>query len=368
MKKIILLPIIIAITSKIYAGKLTTILTLGLLASAGVMGDVSNTHSGLSQSFGGVAPYQQMSYIATLQKGCLDRDAFLVETSIDKTTQSAAATCKWEQVGTDEHVASMVTRSLPQDHTIQSFCDGDSRGVKVMFKHKDQSVALYFKTDGTLEKADIINENVAKYRKGFSISYIVAKAQSAWRTCFSGKSDTLSAVTEAEVDSAENQKALGIMYNADSEWGYTSHKDALTSAENTSDKMLKDILSKATRGAITEHSKTIGDGVVLTTTYKSGTLVNYSLFMRNADGSTEVVGLNPDLSTQTAFPLRQKFDKFAENVGEESVVTTSGTGNKRQTKRIDLLSKPRPKKTQCLIKQEKVDGKVVGETREGDCQ
>ena len=131
--------------------------------------------------------------------------------------------------------------------------------------------------------------------------------------------------------------------------------------------MLKDILLKATRGAITEHSKTIGDGVVLTTTYKGGTLVDYSLFMRNEDGSTEVVGLNPDLSTQTAFPLRQKFDQFADNVGEESVVTTSGTGNKRQTKRVDLLSKPRPKKTQCTITQQKVGGQVVGETREGDC-
>jgi hypothetical protein len=119
-----------------------------------------------------------------------------------------------------ESVSVMVTRSLPQDHTVQSFCDGESRGIKVLFKHSDKSVQIFFHPDGTLESASIVNENIAAYREGFSVSYIIAKAKAGLRTCFSAKSDTLPPVAEADIDSLENQVALRITTNAIPDWGY----------------------------------------------------------------------------------------------------------------------------------------------------
>lgn len=367
MSKVILLPIILAISAKVYAGKLTALLLTGLILPFGVTGDLVTTHHSLSQSFGGVTPTEQMDYVKTLPIGCVKESNDVVATAIDKTTISATTVCNWGSLPHWQSVGVMLTRSLPQDHTIQSFCDGGSRGVKVLFKHQDRSVALYFRTDGTLEKADIVNENVAEYRKGFSTSYLISRVKSMIGSCIGAKSDTLPAVLEADADSVENQRALRIIDNANSDWEYTSHDEKVTNTHNTADKMLKGILSGSS-DAIIEHSKAIGDGVVLTTIYKGNALKDYTLFMRNKDGTIEVVGLNPDLSTQSAFPLRQGFDQFAQNVGEETVITTSGTGNKKQTKRFDLVSKTRPaKKTKCVTTQYKSDGMLVSETREGDC-
>jgi ribosomal protein L3 len=132
-------------------------------------------------------------------------------------------------------------------------------------------------------------------------------------------------------------------------------------------------LKETSPTATVEHSQTIGDGVILTSIYKKGALSKYQLFMRNTDGTCEVVGLNPDLATETAFPLRQNFDEFAENVGEDTVITTEGNGNKRQVKRFDLVDKPdsqpshKAKESQCVITKKKVDGKVVDTQQEGDC-
>ena len=59
MKKILLLPIAIAISSKVYAGKLATLGTLLLMATS-AMGDPTATHNALTQNFCVATPPQQM--------------------------------------------------------------------------------------------------------------------------------------------------------------------------------------------------------------------------------------------------------------------------------------------------------------------
>ena len=374
MKKIFLIPAAIAISSKVYAGKVTAFCMLDLLGSAGVMGDqTANTHGALTQSFGGATPLEQMKYVQTLPSGCSTKSENLGETAHKKTQKKGAATCSWEiPLGNDERVSVMATRNLPQDHTVQSFCDGESRGIKVLFKHDDRSVQMFFRDDGTLEKASIVNENIAAYKQGFSVSYVIAKVTAGLKSCIIGRSDTLPAVAEADIDSPENQIALRIMYNANPEWGYSKHSTRAVNDQSSATERFSEILREASPRATVEHSQTIGDGIILTSIYKNGALSKYQVFMRNEDGTCEVVGLNQDLATETALPLRQNFEKFAEHVGQDTVIITEGNGNKRQVKRFDLKNPnaptSKPKESKCVITHNKIDVKIVDIQREGDCE
>ncbi len=277
----------------------------------------------------------------------------------------------------DESVSVMVTRSLPQDHTVQSFCDGESRGIKVLFKHSDKSVQIFFRPDGTIESANIVNENIAAYRQGFSVSYIIAQAKAGLRRCFSGKSDTLPPVAEADIGSPENQRALGIIDNANPEWEYSARNTMAINDLNTANAVVQDILAQASTGTTVEHSQTIGNGVIITSTYRGGSLLDYTLFMQNEGGGSEVVGLNRNLAVQSTFPLRQNFGRFATNVGAQAVITTSGNGNNRQVRRFDLVERQQPSvpqtiapdvRTQCVTTQTRINGAVVSTQQEGDCE
>ncbi len=96
MKKALLLPIAIAISSKVYASsKLVTFGTFLLMATS-VIGDPAVTHNALTQSFGGGIPSQQMGYLKTLPLGCSTASEDLLNTAHEKTFQKAAATCKWD--------------------------------------------------------------------------------------------------------------------------------------------------------------------------------------------------------------------------------------------------------------------------------
>ncbi|MEI6628034.1 MAG: hypothetical protein WCN27_01315 [Alphaproteobacteria bacterium] len=343
MKKILLLPIAIAISSKVYAGKLATLGTLLLMATS-AMGDPTATHNALTQIFCVATPPQQMYSLdevktdswKTLPRWCSEDSASLVLRAHEEAVKSYSAECAIE-LSQDASVSVMVTRNLPH-HIVQSFCDCEARGVKVLFKHSGQALEIFFKPDGTLESVNLLNENMTEYQ-GLNISYISANGKVNSRSCLSGTSDTLPPVYEAGIESLERQEAQRIIDNVREDLVYGSYDARLINDPKVAATSIQEVLAKTYyTSSRVEHSKTIATGTILTIIYMQGIPVDYKLFMRNDDGSTEVISLDRTLATQSVFTLQQNFDTFRSDVGGQTMITTSETDNNRPISRCDLFT------------------------------
>ena len=141
--------------------------------------------------------------------------------------------------------------------------------------------------------------------------------------------------------------------------------------ELSAEKYLRGIEEATLR--IIEYSQNVDDDLIITSVYKGKDLLGYELFMRNEDGTCEVVHLNEALAIGHSYELRQSFDVLAKNTGSEALVVTSGKGKGRKVIRYNPAiankheDKPLDSSTQCTITEYKVNGKVVRIERTGDC-
>ena len=356
MKKILLLPLIIALTSNIYAIPSPWYVLTALLAVSSAQPTIRKTHAEVTDQFGGETPNLQIQYIASLPKG-YSRTAQKYLTDIEEATLlTGAATCSIPSYTNHDTTSVTVTRKLPK-HVLQSFCLGQKRGIMKLFESSNKSVKLFFNPDGTLDgwSAD---ESAQDFKAGYERSYASVLVHQD-EGCMSGKLDTFPAVEEAEDESHEYRNGLGIIANLDPNGVY----DGIS--ELPEQGALSQVIGKANIGDTIEYSQNVDDELIITSVYKGKNLWGYELFMRNKDGTCGVVHLNKALAIRHSYELRQSFDVLARNTGSEALVVTSGKGKERKVIRYNPAiankheDKPLNSSTQCTITEHKVNGKVV---------
>ena len=365
MKKILLLPLIIALTSNIYAIPSPWYVLAGLLAFSGAENtNIRKTHTEITNQFGGETPVSQIEYIANLPKGCeLSAEKYLRGIE-EATLRIGAATCFIPGSTNYDTAAVTVTRKLPK-HILQSFCQGEERGIMKLFESSNKTVKLFFNPDGTLDEWSV-GESAQDFKAGYDTSYATALVRQNGG-CVSGKADTFPAVKEADDESLAYQNGLRVIANLDPNGFY----DGIS--ELPEQGALSQVIGKANAGDTIEYSQNVDDDLIITSVYKGKDLLGYELFMRNEDGTCEVVHLNEALAIGHSYELRQSFDVLAKNTGSEALVVTSGKGKGRKVKRYNLAitstqrDKPLDSSTQCTITEHKVNGEVVKIEHVGDC-
>lgn len=364
MKKILLLPLIIALTSNIYAIPSPWYVLTALLAVSSAQPTIRKTHAEVTDQFGGETPNLQIQYIASLPKGC-SRTAQKYLTDIEEATLlTGAATCSIPSYTNHNTTSVTVTRKLPK-HVLQSFCLGQKRGIMKLFESSNKSVKLFFNPDGTLEEWSV-DKSSQDFKAGYDTSYATAVVRQNGG-CMSGKADTFPIVEEADDESLEYQNGLRVIANLDPNGFY----DGIS--ELPEQGALSQVIGKANAGDTIEYSQNVDDDLIITSVYKGKDLLGYELFMRNEDGTCEVVHLNEALAIGHSYELRQSFDVLAKNTGSEALVVTSEKGKGRKVIRYNPAianeheDKPLDSSTQCTITEYKVNGKVVRTERTGDC-
>ena len=366
MKKILLLPFIIALTSNIYAIPSPWYVLTALLPFLGAENtNIRQTYTTITGKHGGQTPGEQMKYIETLPKGCSSTAQKYLTDIEEVTLLTGAATCSIPRYTNQDTTSVTVTRKLPK-HILQSFCQGKKRGIMKRFETSNKTVKLFFNPDGTLDgwSAD---ESAQDFRAGYETSYTTTLIrQEDERTCISGNADTFPAVEEADDESLEYQRGLGIIANLDPNGVYDGISELAAQG-------LSKVIGEANAGDTIEYFQNVDDDLIITSVYKGAELLGYELFMRNEDGTCEVVHLNEALAIGHSYELRQRFDVLAENTGSEALVVTSGKGEQRKVIRYNPAlankheDKPLDSSTQCTITEHKVNGKVVRIERTGDC-
>jgi hypothetical protein len=191
-----------------------------------------------------------------------------------------------------------------------------------LFESSKKTVKLFFNPDGILEEWSV-DESAQDFKAGYDTSYATALVRQNGG-CLSGKADTFPAVKEADDESLEYQNGLRIIANLDPNGFY----DGIS--ELPAQGALSQVIGKANAGDTIEYSQNVDGDVIITSVYKGKNLFGYELFMRNKDGTCEVIHLNEALAIDHSYDLRQSFDALAKNTGSEALVVTSGKGKQKK--------------------------------------